>query len=646
MNTRILTAIACMALGALGGFVTGRITAPAAMAPSAKASENPVASTAAGSLSPETTTGTTQALTPSPVGVPKAITASELQGILASMEKPGSGGMGDLRKMADLQDRLKVSDLGSIAAAMCASPIAPNQMSGFYLVMSSYAEKDPQAAWNLVIGTKGRTRQYALPAIISSLAAKDPSRALALADSVEDTQLKSQLRSSAIMKVAQDDPQKALSLALSSKGGEQRDFSVSMIFGAWAQKDIEGAKAAVARLSGRQAEQARQALVLNLAQHDPKAAWEYASTLPLTNSRNPYGDPRLQVIQNWAQSNPQAALKAALTIGESAQRGQAIATAVNAWAGTDFAAALNYAVSFEDPGIRGNILQSLTQSTNGNRKELLQAVLEHVPPGDTFQQAVSNVFSSWARENPSAAAAAAMQLPAGRTFSNVASQIASQWTSSTTNKQEVFDWVRSLPAGEARSNSIRSIFARWSGDDPQAAARALSDLTSEDRKMALQSVASGWGRISPDAALKWSSSLPDPDERTSAVRSVISQWSDSAPEAAARYVVTLPESERAGSLENIVNNWASKDSESAAAWLDKQPAGPSKDGALRALSRKIAQEDPEAALTWVAGISNDRDRLRQTEQIARDWIRQDPATAKAWIASSKLPEETRNNLLK
>lgn len=50
----------------------------------------------------------------------------------------------------------------------------------------------------------------------------------------------------------------------------------------------------------------------------------------MSSSNNPYGDPRVQVVQNWVQTDPQAALKAALTIGESAQRGQAVASAVNA----------------------------------------------------------------------------------------------------------------------------------------------------------------------------------------------------------------------------------------------------------------------------------------------------------------------------
>ena len=644
MNAKILTAIACLALGAMGGFTVGRITAPGTAGAAAKASDNPVSPTAGGSLSPEITAAPTQALTPSRAGAPKAITASELQSALAAMENTGPRGMGDLRKMADLQDRLKVSDIGSIAASMCAAPVAPNQMQGFFLVMTTYAEKDPQAAWNLAMGTKGAIRQSALAVVISAMASKDPSRAMALADGIEDAQLKRQLRASAIMNIAQKDPQKALGLALNGKRGDEGDFSVSMIFHNWARNDIEGAKAAIGRLSGRQADQARQALFSTLAQQDPKSAWEYALTMPPAGET--YQDARIQVIQQWAQTDPQAALKAALTISDTMLKGPAMNSAINSWARSDFSAALKYVVSLDDSTMRADLLQNLSGNSQGNRKEILSAVLDHMPPGDNFRNAVSNIFSQWARENPRDAAAAISQLPAGSVFANAASNIASQWVHASGNKQEIFDWVQTLPVGDARNNSLYSVFGEWSNSDPQAALRALASLSPDDKKSATRALASGWSRKSPEAALQWASTMTDAGERSSVVQTAISQWAGSAPDSAARYVDRLPEADRAGAMQAVVNSWASKDTEAAAAWLDRQPAGAAKDSALVPLARRIAQEDPEAALTWVAGISDTNQRLQQTESIARDWIRQDPATAKAWISRSKLPEDMRTKLLK
>jgi hypothetical protein len=475
--------------------------------------------------------------------------------------------------------------------------------------------------------------------------AKDPSLALAMADTLEDPHIKYLMRSRAILNLSAKDPQRALALAMEGGKFEEGDSSVSQIFTMWAQNDPEAAKAALSRLSGRNAEQARLAFVSSLTETDPQAAWNYALTLP-SPGEGGYHDVRVRVVQQWAQSDPQAALQAALSIPDATAKDTAIGVAVSFWAQSDFSGALKYAVSVDDPTVRSNILRTLSNNSKGNRKELLGAVLDHMPPGDSFQEAVSMIVSGWAGDNPTEAAAAICQLPPGRVLSNAADRIASQWARSATNKQEVVDWVRTLPEGEARRNSLGSVFSEWSNSDPQSALKALDSLPPEDRKSALSSLASGWSRKSPEAVLQWAGTMADAGERASIVQTAVSQWANTQPDAAARYVEQLPEAQRSRPMQSVVNNWASKNTEAAAAWLERQPAGTSKDAALGSLARKISQEDPEAALTWVAGISDEKQRLSQTESVARDWIRQAPAAARQWVSSSNLPEDTRKRLLK
>lgn len=636
-----------MLFGILAGFFAGRMSVSRSVG--ATADSAAVAGDRAVAVygGPEVTPGApVRSLEPGRASSAPPLTSAALRAELADLESGGRFGMASMRKWADLQDRLKSSDLASIAAEMCAATAPQGRESGLHLVLSTYAESDPQGAWNLARGIVAPAmRQAAIMAVVSTIAQTDPTRALGLADSVGEPQLKRQIRQAAVASLARNDPQRALALATESGAGGDADYSLSMIFNQWARKDPEAAKAALAKLDGRRAEQARSALVSSLAQQDPQAAWAYASSLPVTGTAG-YGDPRLQAIQSWAQTDPQAALKAALTISESNLRSSALASAVNAWAGSDFPAALKYAVGIDDAAARGQILQNLSRNPNANRRELLDAVMDHVPPGDHFQQAVSGVLTSWAAENPAEAAAAAMELPTGRAFSMVAGQIASQWMSSASDKRAVFDWVKNLPEGEARQNGLRSVFSTWSGSNPQDAIRALSTVPAEDRKSALHAVASGWGRTDPQAVIAWSSSLADASERSDVVRSAVSQWAGMSPEEAAKYVGHLPASEQSGPMDALVGNWASKDTEAAAAWLDRRPTGPTKDAALRTLSRKIAQEDPEAALTWVNGISDDKERARQTESIARDWIRQNPTAARAWVSTSTLPEDLRQRLLK
>ncbi len=645
MNFKQLVIAASAALLALGGFTVGRMTAPGRVGNANGASGNPLGSDAGSSSPAEITQSSSQRLTPSQAGVLKPITAAELQNEVAAWEAYGGFfNISSMRKIADVQDRLKVSDVASIAAAMCAVPMGQKGQQSLLFVMASYAESDPRGALNLALTIKDREiRQNILMNVISLVAAKDPSCALAVSDGVEDVQIKRQIRSMALMSMVHKDPQRALGLVRKAAEGDDSIF-LFQVFSEWGNQDPEAAKAALNQLSGRNADHARMALIFSLTLTDPKAAWDYTLTLPPTSEG--YQDAQVRVVQQWAKNDPKAALKAALSISDATVKGQATSCAIRNWAQSDFGGALKYAVSVEDSTVRADILRSLSNNSSGNRKELLGAVLDHMPPGDGFQQAVSSIFSGWAGDNPSEAVAAISQLPPGRVFSNAANQIASQWAHGAANKQEVVDWVRTLPEGEARSNSLSSAFNEWSASDPQAALKALSSLSLDDKKSAASALVSGWSRKTPEAALQWASSITDAGERTSIVQTAVSQWASTRPDAAARYVERLPESERSGPMQAVVNNWASKDTEAAAAWVERQPSGASKDAALGALTRKISQEDPEAALTWVAGISDTNQRLGQTENIARDWIRQDPATAKAWISTSKLPENLRTQLLK
>ncbi len=573
------------------------------------------------------------------------ITADELKVRMLEMDSWGYGSTRTIRRWADLSDRLRVSDPAALAKEIIAdSNSTTGREMTWNLVMSAYAEKDPNGAWAFTKNLKpGPRKQMALMSVVSVIAQSDPNRALTLADDLTDEQMKRQIRTTAIMNTAQRDPAAALELAMSNNTGGDTDFSYSMIFSQWARKDPERARIAISKLSGRPADLATSGLLSSLAQTDPEAAWKMAQSMPPGGDR--YQDPRSQVIQNWAQSDPQAALAAAQQIPDPGSRAQSISLAVSAWSRANFKEALTYAVGVQDSTTRSDILRAMSMNPSGNRAELLNAVLEHMPSGDNFQQAVSGIVSSWARENPREAAAALSSLPPGRIYSQAVQQVASQWMQSG-DKSTVLNWARQLPPGEGRENALSSIFGQWATTNPQEALLQLGGLTAAERERAISSLASGWGRKDPEAVIRWAGSLTDPKEKERVTRAAVSQLADRSPDSAARYIERLNDEEKAALLPTVVESWASKDVEAAAEWLSRQPQGGPKDSAINSLSRRIAIEDPETALSWAGSISNPQQRASQMESLARDWVRQDPTAAKAWINQSNLPADVRTRLLK
>jgi hypothetical protein len=542
------------------------------------------------------------------------------------------------RKHLNIIDRLRVSDTAKMVAEMAASQEEASDQA-WALVMEVFADKDPQAAWQFAHSMKpGIARQTAIAAVVFSISLNDPARAMTMLDAIENPDHKRQMRSQAIRALAQKDPWGALELATAKKDTEGNDNTVAELFSIWVKKDPEGAKSATARLTGRAADQASHALMRGLAESDPQAAWKYALTLPSSAKHF-----RATVINAWSESDPQAALKAALEIPDSDMRPLVVSGAVREWARRDFTEALQYTIGVQDSSMRSDLLREMSMNLSGNRQELFDAVLEYMPPGDRFQQTVKHIFSSWSRENPSEAAAALALLPSSRLMAEAARSVVFQWVQKG-NQEEILSWVRRLPEGDARRNSLNSVFSQWSAQDPQKALAALNGLSAPDRANAISSLASGWSRVSPEAVIQWSATLADPNERNDAIRQAILQWAGSAPEAAAQYAERLAENERGQAMKAVVEEWAVKDAEAAANWLSRQPAGPEKDLAITSILDQIAIENPESALSWAGMISNQKSRVHQMESLARDWIKQDAAAARHWISTSHLPLEIRQRL--
>ncbi|MFZ4483290.1 MAG: hypothetical protein ACOYOL_04835 [Chthoniobacterales bacterium] len=574
----------------------------------------------------------------------RPITMVQLKAELDRIGTFGLRGMDSMRQLADLTDRIRVSDPGALARQFAAAPPQPGGDLAWNLVMAAYGEKDPQGAWNFALGMKpGPARRTALVAALSTIASKNPTQALSMADTVDDEQLKRQVRMMAIGSIAQKDPRQALKIATRADGVSDGDFSMMIIFREWVQKDPEAAKLAAANLTGRAGDQARSSLVNSLAQGDPATAWDYATTLPKSGER--HEDPKQQVIRVWAETDPQAALQAALSVADSGSRSQALSTAVSTWSRADFPGALQYAIGLDDSTMRSDVFRAMSGSVSENRQELLNAMIEHMPVGDNYQNAVSTLFSSWARENPAEAAAAIAQIPPGRALSQTTSQIASQWAQSGPPDQ-VMAWAQRLPEGEARNNALSSLFSQWSSRDPQQALRTLGTLSAADRPAALRSLAAGWSEKDPAAVLQWAGTLSEAGERNEVTRNALAEWAETSPELAAAYAQRLSGDQAGQAMQSVVDRWASKDAEAAGHWLSRQPNGPAKDSAISSLTRKIASEDPGAAMGWAGTISDPQARERQIETLARDWMRQDAVAARQWISTSSLPPDVRERLTK
>ncbi len=649
MNKLQTSALAAVIAGCFG-FALAKLTTPAP--PSSQSTT--VLADQVPSKSPSVVWGrsdTEKAAKPMVAPAAKAyepLTIAEFKQEMEAIQSTGWMGLKGIRRTSALMERLVQSDLASLAREMTAQSPGSDYQMGLHIVMNAYADQDPEGAWNLALTlSPGQARQSALNAAAAGITSRDPKRAFALADSLSDPQIKNQVRTMAASQLAAKDPREALKLYLSTKtedSGNLHDGTLSMIFQQWARSDMEGAKVAAAELTGQQKSQAMSAVLNSFAQSDPKAAWEYAKTLPPATQT--HEDPRLRVIQAWSSTDPAAALAAAQTIQETGVRDAATSNALMMWSRSDFDAALNYALSVESPTLRSDIFRSMSANSEGNREKLLTAVLDYMPPGSSFQQSIQQIFSSWANSDPKQASEAVFRLPPGPILSQAASQVASN-LAKTGTKTEVLAWVRKLPEGATRSDSINAVFREWAANDPTTARNALASVDPADRSRATTALAAGWSQKDPEAVIRWSKTVDSEKDRNQIVREAMMQWAGSDLEAAARQISQLAEADRSVAMQAVVSRWAAKDSASAGDWLDRQPANNTRDSAVSTLARTLSVEDPEAALEWASKITDEKNRNRQLENFSRTWLANEPATARKWISSSDLlSPETKEKLLK
>ncbi len=589
-------------------------------------------------------TGTTA--TADSAGTPaRPITAAQLVAELDNLQLFENFGA-SLQTRAELYKRIRVSDIKTLAAefsALNAPQKRDVRMFGTQLILEALAEKDPQQAWELATSTSSDpVRTSTVMSVINMLVRQDPDRAFAMIAALPDVELRRQGRLVALGALAAKDPARAFSLVMAEPEPEA-NMGMMVILTRWARTDPEAAKSAIASLQGPLGEQARASLIRVLGSEDPAAAWEYAKQLPITS----VNDSRSYLIAQWARTDPRAALDAALTIPQSVKRNEAVGAAVGSWGKIDFDAALVYAASVVDSGMRSEILSQLSHQPQSNPQKTLDAVLEYMPPGEAFTSAVNNIVNMWAKNDPSAAAAAVIALPPGDTMSRAARSLVTSWVSAGGSPDEVLRWIGGLSQGSAQQGAYASLFTKWSETEPLVAVQSLSRISESARTVVMQSIVGGWSLLAPEEALRWASLAPTtPDERNSLIGITVSRMAAISPEKTTAAVLSLPEAQRTRAMDSLMRQWASKDMTAAARWLDKQPASAAKNASLRTLANEIAKDDPHSAMSWANNISDTGEKHKVMEHLARQWMYTDPAAARAWIANSSLPLEVRNMLVK
>ncbi|MBK1881775.1 hypothetical protein JIN85_05080 [Luteolibacter pohnpeiensis] len=270
-----------------------------------------------------------------------------------------------------------------------------------------YSENAKEFAMMNMMGGPGRGRDSAGATIAAEWAKQDPSAAMAWASTLETG--KGQAMTAVISEVAKTDPSAAAAMVTSMDEAD-RQGAYEQIAKTWASTDFDAAKAWANSLPSDQRDAAMASAIEGLAQTDPATAANELSSL----SGDAADRAVSTVMQYWAAEDPaKAAAWLQANASEQAQR-RSMNELMPNWVNQDSAAALSYVQSQTGDVYDSAAASYIMSNTDGDPQELLSLTDNMGDGGDKFRS-IGTISARWMEEDPTAAKAAIeeMDIPDG-----------------------------------------------------------------------------------------------------------------------------------------------------------------------------------------------------------------------------------------
>jgi hypothetical protein len=292
-----------------------------------------------------------------------------------------------------------------------------------------------------------------------------------------------------------------------------------------------------------------------------------------------------------------------------------------------------------------------------------------LPESREKAQTIQLAADRFAQQNVQAAAAAALELPPGKSRLAATSAVAAAWAKSDGRK--AMAWANALPEGE-KEPALYALRFAWVHADPVGAAADVVMLPPGTTKNSLvANIAEEWTTLDASAAVKWAEGLPDGPEKEVALSNTARTMADKDPVAAANFALGLTPAElRQNAVVAVVTNWATLQPKDAAEWLvgqddpNLQRGGfsavmnfwaaiaplesaawvrslkpqPARDIAIQAYAQAVAPWAPDLGLKLIAELAPEIATQPAAAECARQWLSLDPVAARKWIEASKLPD--------
>jgi hypothetical protein len=443
-----------------------------------------------------------------------------------------------------------------------------------------------------------------LTEVVRPLVLQDVSRAIAFAETLQDTYKRGQL----LYAIAYE----------------------------WGGIDLKATVAWVETLPNQNwAELAYIGLIRKWVEIDPQAAAEWSDNRP-----KPYGQPLVDhAIAYWARRAPREAAAWIDRLPNPDKRGRLFSQVARVWAESDLWSALSFAQGLSSKEDREQALSALLYRVAAADSQRGVALLDEISDPFTKRRAGEAVARGWTRQNPQAAIQWAEGLPEGELRSDILKEIAYTWA--LTDPRSATELMAQQKDHPGKISDLWGILRQWTSRNPQEAALWVQNWPHEkDRTYLISAVAGAWA--DPKAALAWVERLLPEEERLKSMREIADSWARQDPQGVSDWVMSLPEGKtRNDIIHKVVTtlSTSTKDDhvDKALILVGLLPEGQERDQAIGMVALKLAEKDPPKAVELIEKIPTRHGRIYILSNIAERWAKNDIPSATRWALS--LPEQ-------
>jgi hypothetical protein len=277
-----------------------------------------------------------------------------------------------------------------------------------------------------------------------------------------------------------------------------------------------------------------------------------------------------------------------------------------------------------------------------------KAAFDHA--AETPERDLAITMTGWAAANPAEALALLDNLPEklrgkrDELTASVVSGLAHKDRGSATDLV-----LRLGQEGNGRAGNLMEIVANEAlrAEGPEAASRWSESLPDGPLKGAAMSrVADAYARTDPEAAARWAQGFAGESYGALAVEQIGGRWAQSNPVAAVGWLESLPAGNgQTTGLRNAFGDWEDRDPIAAGEYLMKMPPSDQRDSAISGFATGYAWQNPQVAIAWAQDIRDPALRESSLTRAGQAYFQRDPDNARSWLADSGLSEKARQQVL-